>query len=98
MISQIGKVGIEVINIIDVVRKVEEEGKIVEKPDKIALRFDFNMPMGTSYDMVYEVLKEMKEEVEKMEEASKKRAEELKKENEDIEELEKEDIEPEILS
>jgi len=78
MISQIGKVGVEVIKVIDVVRKVEEEGKIVEKPDKIALRFDFNMPMGSLYETVYEVLQEITDEIKKMEELSKKREEEMK--------------------
>ena len=85
MISQIGKVGIEVVKIIDVTRKVEENGEQIEKPDKIALRFDFNMPMGVSYDMAFEVLQEIKEEVEKMQELSKKRAEEMEKEPEVVE-------------
>ena len=79
MVSQIGKVDLEVIKVVDVIRKVEEDGKVVDKEDKVALRFDFNMPMGASFDMVREVLKEMSEEVDKMQEDGKKRAAEADK-------------------
>lgn len=78
MISQIGKVSLENMKQIEIIRKKEVEGKEEEVKESINVRFDFAIPMGVAYDTALEVLDEFKEEVKKMQEMALKRAEELK--------------------
>lgn len=72
MISQIGKVSLEAFKSVKVTRKEEIDGEIKDNEVDATIRFDFGIPMGAPYDLVFEVISELKEEISKMQEASKK--------------------------
>jgi len=92
MISHIGKVSLECFKTVKGLQKEEIDGKIQDKEVEVTLRFDFGIPMGSPYELVHEVLAELKEEVNKMQEMSKKQAEEREKQDK----LQEDEIEGEI--
>lgn len=83
MISQTGKVSLEVFKTVKVTRKEEIDGEIKDNEVDANIRFDFGIPMGSPYDLVLEAVDELKEEVLKMQATSKKLAEEAKKKEEE---------------
>ena len=79
MISHIGKVSLECFKNVKATQKEEVDGKLQDKEIEVTLRFELNIPMGSPYELVHEVLGELSEEVNKMQELSKKQAEEREK-------------------
>lgn len=91
MISQIGKVAIEVLKDVEVIQKVEKDGEIKEEKKEVAIRFEFLIPMGVPYETVHEAIDDVKKEITAMEDDSKKRdssrrSEEAKKQAEEAKE------------
>ena len=78
MATQIGKVSIEINRDVEIVKNVDNNGDIEAVPEKISLRFDFLVPLGTPYEVLHDVVKELGEIVKVMDENSKKQAEEAK--------------------
>lgn len=79
MISHIGRVSLETYKTVKGIQKEEVEGEMVEKEVEVTLRFDYIFPIGTPYDLILEVVEEMKKEVEMMRANQQKAADDAKK-------------------
>lgn len=81
MAVQIGKVSIEVMREVEIVKNVEVDGKVEEIPEKINLRFDLLVPLGTPFEVLHGVIKEFDEVVTLMEETNKKQHDNREQDN-----------------
>jgi len=71
----------EVYKQVKVNQKEEVNGEVKDVEKEVTIRFDFVAPLGSSYDLVHEVLDELKADLKVQEDNSKKAEEEKKAAN-----------------
>jgi len=81
MVSQMGRIAFEVYKQVKVNQKEEVNGEVKDVEKEVTIRFDFIAPLGSSYDLVHEVLDELKADLKVQEDNSKKAEEEKKAAN-----------------
>lgn len=72
MISQMGRLAFELYKDIKVNVKEEVEGEVKDVEREIKVRFDFIAPMGSTYEMLHDAVREFSEGLKRSEEESKK--------------------------